>query len=178
MSVRVLGIDPGQSGAIALYDTAHPALIVVADMPIVGGAVDAVELARLIREWVPDLAVVEAVHSMPKQGVASSFKFGTSYGIALGIVGALHLAHRLVAPTVWKKHFRLSADKEQSRALAIRTWPACGTSFSRKKDADRAEAALLARYGADTALDLARRITIERDDAPEGCAVTVRRVGG
>lgn len=157
---RVLGLDPGQSGAIALYDTAHPAAITVADMPVVGGAVDAVELSRIIRECAPDLVVVEAVHSMPKQGVASSFKFGTSYGIALGVVGALHLTHRLVAPTVWKKHFRLSSDKEQSRALAIRTWPECGKSFSRKKDADRAEASLLARFGAD---------------AIEGCAVTIRK---
>jgi len=48
-----------------------------------------------------------------------------------------------------KTHFGLDADKEKSRALAIRLWPGCGY-FSRVKDHGRSEAALIARYGAET----------------------------
>ena len=43
--------------------------------------------------------------------------------------------------------FNLNADKELSRRLAILTWPEAG-KFNRKKDDGRAEAALLALYGA------------------------------
>jgi crossover junction endodeoxyribonuclease RuvC len=70
-----------------------------------------------------------------------------SYGIAKGVVGSLHIPTINVAPTKWKKHFGLTADKEQARALAISTWP-FSEHFRRKKDNGRAEAALLALYGA------------------------------
>jgi crossover junction endodeoxyribonuclease RuvC len=98
----------------------------------------------------PDLAIVERVAAMPKQGVASTFKFGASYGALLGVIGALGIPSVLVTPTKWKKHFALDAEKERARALALRMWPARSELFSRKKDHGRAEAALLARFGAET----------------------------
>lgn len=48
---------------------------------------------------------------------------------------------------------RLDADKERARALAIRLWPA-SRHFERKRDHGRAEAALLARFGAETLLPI------------------------
>jgi crossover junction endodeoxyribonuclease RuvC len=92
---------------------------------------------------------VEIVHAMPKQGVSSSFNFGMSYGVALGVIGALKIPVVHVSPTKWKKYFGLSADKEEARALAISKWPA-SLHFRRKKDNGRAEAGLLALYGAQT----------------------------
>jgi hypothetical protein len=56
----------------------------------------------------------------------------------------------LVTPGKWKKHFQLTSDKEQSRELAIRLFPGSAFQFNRKKHHGRAEAALLARYGAET----------------------------
>ena len=85
---------------------------------------------------------------MPRQGVASTFKFGAPYGAVLGVLAALKIQTHLVAPAAWKKHFRLDSDKEKSRALALRTFAASPEHFSRKKDHNRAEAALLALYGA------------------------------
>jgi crossover junction endodeoxyribonuclease RuvC len=70
----------------------------------------------------PDLAVVEKVGAMPKQGVSSTFKFGAAYGSILGILAALKIRTILVSPTVWKGHFALGADKEKARH-----WP-CGLS--------------------------------------------------
>lgn len=145
----IMGIDPGASGAISFYFPARPDLIAVNDMPLVAGEIDAAELARSIAQFLPTLAIIEQVGAMPKQGVSSTFKFGMSYGIARGVVAALGVSTHLVTPGRWKKHFRLDSDKEKARALAIRLWPKSG-HFSRKKDHGRAEAALLARFAAET----------------------------
>jgi crossover junction endodeoxyribonuclease RuvC len=56
----------------------------------------------------------------------------------------------LVTPAKWKRYFGLDADKEKSRALALRLWPSRSDLFTRKRDHGRAEAALLARYFAET----------------------------
>jgi hypothetical protein len=40
----------------------------------------------------------------------------------------------------------VTSDKETSRARAINRWPKWHASFARKKDADRAEAALIALW--------------------------------
>lgn len=148
----ILGIDPGVSGAIAFYFPDHPGAVAAEDVPTVDGEIDAATLARRIEQMRPDLAIVERVGAMPKQGVASTFKFGAAYGAVLGVIGALKVPSHLVAPTRWKKHFRLSSEKEEARALALRLWPARAELFERKKDHGRAEAALLARYGAEAAL--------------------------
>ena len=112
-------------------------------------------LAKRIREMQPAVAVIEQVGAMPKQGVSSTFKFGASFGLVRGVVLALGVPLHHVTPGVWKKHFRLNSDKEKARALALRFWPA-SEHFSRKKDHGRAEAALIARYGAE-GLKLAAR---------------------
>jgi Holliday junction resolvasome RuvABC endonuclease subunit len=139
----VLGVDPGLVGGLALLyeDYVH-----AIDIPVVDGEVDVDAIVLVLRNVRPRLAVIEAVHSMPKQGVSSSFKFGQAYGALRGAVAACGIPHRLVTPQKWKKHFGLGPDKEKARALAIQTWPGVGC-FSRKRDKDRAEAALLALYG-------------------------------
>jgi crossover junction endodeoxyribonuclease RuvC len=146
----ILGIDPGISGAIAFYFPEYPERISTEDMPIADGQVDAVTLSKRLTIMAPDICVMERVGAMPGQGVSSTFKFGRAFGTAIGVVGALKLPLIFVAPTKWKGHFRLSADKEQSRALALRLFPAISEQFERKKDHNRAEAALIARYSAET----------------------------
>ena len=56
-----------------------------------------------------------------------------------------------MAASKWKRHYGLNSEKERARALALRLWPT-SEHFGRKKDHGRAEAALLARYGAECAL--------------------------
>lgn len=147
----ILGIDPGASGAIAFYFPSRPELVSAEDVPLAGGEIDAATLARRINQLRPTMAIIEQVGAMPKQGVSSTFKFGTAYGTVRGVVQALGVPMHLVAPGRWKKHFRLDADKEKARALAIRFWPT-SRHFERKRDHGRAEAALLARFGAETLL--------------------------
>ena len=145
----IIGVDPGVSGAIAFYYPDRPNLISAYDVPVVDNSINPAELFDLIRRYGPDLAVVEHVHAFKGQGVTSMFNFGKSYGIALGVIGAMKIPSVHVSPTKWKKYFSLTADKEQARALAISKWPA-SEHFRRKKDNGRAEAALLALYGAQT----------------------------
>lgn len=139
----ILGIDPGLSGAYAFL--ADDGTITAGDLPVAGGSIDIPTFAKIVRDAAPRCAVVEDVHSMPKQGVSSTFKFGCAHGSVLGAILALGVPTHMVAPTRWKRHFRLSADKDASRALAIRLWPTAGC-FGRKKDHGRAEAALIALW--------------------------------
>lgn len=143
----IMGVDPGVSGAIAFYWWSAPDRIAVEDVPTAGGEIDAATLAKRILIMAPCAAFVEKVHSMPKQGVASSFKFGAAYGTVLGTLAALEIPVHLVSPQLWKKHFRIPADKEKARGLALQLFPACSEHFKRKMDHGRAEAALLALYG-------------------------------
>lgn len=149
----IIGFDPGITGAYALYWPHEPNAIIAREFPTAAGEVDLATLSRDIAAQIepgePVLAIIELVHSMPRQGVASSFKFGAAYGGLRGLVAAMQIPTHLVSPSKWKRHYGLSADKEQARALALRKWP--GTDlFSRKKDKDRAEAALIALYGWET----------------------------
>ncbi len=145
----ILGIDPGAtSGALAFYFPAFSSQISAEDMPTADKCVDAVTLAYRIEQMRPDMCVIESVSAMQGWGVSSTFKFGVSYGMIRGVVLAQKVPLHFVAPGRWKKHFGLSTDKDESRALALSLWPS-SPHFMRKKDHGRAEAALLARYGAE-----------------------------
>jgi crossover junction endodeoxyribonuclease RuvC len=145
-SQPILGIDPGITGGIAFLFANR---VVAEDIPTAGGEVDVDTLVRRVREMQPALAIIERANAMPKQGVASTFKYGVAYGALRTTVALCNIPYRLVTPSKWKAHFHLDADKEKSRALAIQLWPGCGY-FSRVKDHGRSEAALIARYGAET----------------------------
>jgi len=157
----LIGIDPGVSGAVAFLND-DLSLVGVFDMPVMNLSgkkqqVNASALASIFREILPyqntnygvdATAYVEQVHSMPKQGVASSFNFGDSYGVIKGVLGALQIPMVLVSPAVWKKRAGLTGKpKDASRTLAQQLYPAA--PLGRKKDVGRADAILIARYGSE-----------------------------
>jgi Holliday junction resolvasome RuvABC endonuclease subunit len=146
--VKVLGVDPGVTGAYALLSSGG-AVPVVDDLPVVGNQINAGEWRRVLTRLTPDAAVVELVHSMPKQGVASTFRFGMACGIIRGVLLGAGVPIIDVAPTVWKRYFRLGPDGEQSRALACRRFPSL-PGLARKKDHNRAEALLIALWKLET----------------------------
>jgi crossover junction endodeoxyribonuclease RuvC len=149
----ILGVDPGITGGIAaLYPDGR---IMADDIPTVDGSVDVDALVRRIRERAPRLAVIEKAQAMPRQGVVSTFRYGTAFGALCAVTALCEIPTYLVSPRKWKSHFGLDADKEKSRALAIRLWPGRGL-FERKKDHGRAEAALIARFGLEV-IDRVRR---------------------
>ena len=148
--MKLLGIDPGSvSGAYALIDTNRskddPEYAICGDLPVVDGMVNAAEFARIVRELRPDHSLVERVGVMPKQGSVSGFRFGMGVGIIHGVLMAQMIPMHLVPASSWKKVYRLTRDKELSRALAIRMFPAT-TGLHLMKHHGRAEALLLAHY--------------------------------
>ena len=149
--MRLIGVDPGASGAIVLLVYNEP--IEWMEMPVVrvGSTtrVNAAAVADFLESEKPDHVFVEAVHSMPKQGVASSFNFGHSTGTIMGVLGALRLPHTLVTPQVWKKAAGLiGTDKDASRSRALQLWPNWRELDKKAKGQALADAALIAKYGA------------------------------
>lgn len=150
--VCILAIDPGLTGALALYFPDAPERVSVYDMPVVDGEVNPAALAARIRQYAPTHAVIEQVGPMPRDGSKQAFRFGMAYGAARTAVAILEVPLTLVTPAAWKRAYRLAGGpdgKEQSRALALRLFPASADAFALVKHHGRAEAALLARWLAD-----------------------------
>lgn len=152
----ILGIDPGLSGALAFYNP-ETGFLSIADMPTIksGGAkgkneIDRTALARLIDAEAKRVThcFLEKVGTRPGEGAAGAFSFGTGYGMLLGILAANFVPLSLVTPAVWKKAMGCTGDKEQSRARASDILPRHADKWPLKKHDGRAEAAVLAVYGA------------------------------
>lgn len=149
----ICGIDPGLSGAWAIVSPKGD-LVDCGDIPVIGikaqNRVNAPELAAIFREYDIRHVVAEQVGAMPGQGVSSMFRFGRACGAIDGVLGALGIPLEYVAPATWKKEFRIAgkgADgAEQARQRAIELWPVSQALFARKKDHNRADAALMARW--------------------------------
>jgi crossover junction endodeoxyribonuclease RuvC len=97
--------------------------------------------------------MIELAQPFPKDGKDRIFKYGRAFGTVLGVVAACEIPYHFAAPGHWKRHFRLNSDKEAARALACRLWPSA-ECFGLKKHHGRAEAALVARYAAETLAEL------------------------
>jgi len=155
----IFGIDPGVSGAISVLE--NKKIIEVFDMPtMIDGKknkkqVNGSQVTNIIKGSLSAdkeiVIVVEHVNAMPGQGVTSMFNFGQSFGVIKGICSALSLPIYFVRPVKWKKHFNLiKTNKDASRTKVIQIYPAISNKISRKKDSNRADAILIARYFNDT----------------------------
>lgn len=142
MNRYTLGIDVGANGALALLDWN-------------GNVIDVVKTANAtehdisdsIAEWkesgAPIVAFIETVHSMPKQGVASSFKFGDGNGFLRGLLIAHKIPFYYVTPQKWQTAMqcKTGGNKNISKAAAQRLYP------DRKITHADADALLIAKYG-------------------------------
>ena len=155
----IIGIDPGISGAISVLE--NKKVIDVYDTPtMIDGKknkrqVNGAQVTNIIKERLNGdnevVVVVEHVNAMPGQGVTSMFNFGQSFGIIKGICSALSIPIYFVRPTKWKKHFNLiRTNKDASRTKVIEVYPKISSKLSRKKDSNKADAILIARYFNDT----------------------------
>jgi len=148
--VRVIGIDPGVSGAIVMLEDGKPIEWMLMPSVKVGSAsrVNASALADFMATSKPNHVYVELVGAMPGQGVSSMFNFGHSTGTVMGVIGALLFPHTLVTPQAWKKAAGLiGQDKDAARTRAIQLWPWWHELDSKGKGQAYADAALIARYG-------------------------------
>lgn len=143
-----VGIDPGETGALALIRSDDS--VEIWDWPG-----DERLLAVLITAVNIDVdvsrCIIEHQQSMPKQGVSSTFKLGVNYGMWLAAVAHAFWPLLIVRPAHWKKHHGYpakdkDAGKKHSLTLARRLYPQAAKYLTRVKDHNRAEALLLARY--------------------------------
>jgi crossover junction endodeoxyribonuclease RuvC len=156
MSARVLGIDIGSQGAIALL-TPTGDLIEVRDMPVLLDGprgrpnVSAALLADIVFRSQATMAYVEYVSARPGEGPVGAFAFGRSRGVIEGVCGAAGVPLSFLTPAHWKRLVGIAPGKggakDSARSEAIRRWPTHAALFSRVKDHGRAEAALIAVAG-------------------------------
>ena len=157
--MRIIGIDPGLSGGIAILE--NNKIEKIFDMPVMPDGkknkrqLNSALLAQLIKDNIKNIEdtvmVVEQVNAMPGQGVTSMFNFGQTFGAIKGICAALSLPIFFVRPAKWKKHFELiNSSKDASRTKAIEMYPLIAEKLSKKKDVNKSDAILIARYYSET----------------------------
>lgn len=166
----VLGIDPGASGAFAVYDTETRRIVSIEDMPVwyqtVGKRkrkrVDGLALADqfdMYEMMGVELVVMEAVGGRPRQGASAGFVFG--YGVGMIYMAALYsrIIIETVPPAAWKKLMNVPGKSKGSdddiMARADELFPndrelLRGPNGGKK--VDRAEAAMMAKFGAEHVL--------------------------
>jgi crossover junction endodeoxyribonuclease RuvC len=152
-----IGIDPGLSGALAeIFGEGNAAVHDTPTMVVSGvkekRVYNTAAMAHILSPYrgnLEVLVVLESVHSMPKQGVASSFSFGQGLGMWQGIIAALGLPLEMPSPQRWKKEMLADQgkDKDASRFKAIQLFPSLADQLKLVKHDGRAEALLMAEYG-------------------------------
>ena len=159
--MKIIGIDPGLSGAIAVLE--NNKVLNIFDIPVMSEGkknkrqLNSALLVNLLKENINKeeevAVVVEQVNAMPGQGVTSMFNFGQTFGALKGICAALELPIYFVRPSKWKKHFELiNSLKDASRTKAIEMYPKLSNHLSKKKDVNKSDAILIARFFSETRL--------------------------
>lgn len=135
-----IGIDPGKTGAVAILDDKGKYFDVL--------DFDDPRLLETLTELSPVLnfAFLEKVHSMPGQGVVSTFSFGENFGWWQGVLGAIGVPYVFVRPQDWMKRFSLQKSSPSDKPgleVARKLFPEAPLSL--KKHHNRADALLIAR---------------------------------
>lgn len=142
--MRIVGIDPGVTGGIALLAEGG-ALRFTVPMPVADSRVIGRDVVSILNSATPHVVVIEDTQPMPKNGSISSFKLGLNTGIVIGVVQAMNLPMIRLRPADWKKAMHLTGkDKDASRGLATELWPSMADNWKLKKHDGLAEAALIA----------------------------------
>ena len=140
-----MGIDPGKGGGIAVIDADSNELVDVVSMP------DTItDISDFIEKYHECNSVyLETVHSMPKQGIASTFTFGQYYGYVQMAVVAHKIRCIDVLPSKWQQALGIKSKKDESKTahknrlkgLAQKLFPKVKVTLK------NADAILLAEYG-------------------------------
>ena len=158
--MRVMGIDPGVTGALAVlhqddagawrveavYDL--PAIAVKTALGKVRRHLDPVALSALLGQIGPvDRCLVERLSAPPGISGIAAYSLGATAATIATVLALSGIGAKLVSPSVWKRAMEVPKDKNAARDFASERF---GTSefWRRKLDHNRAEAALIALYAA------------------------------
>ena len=149
--MKVIGIDPGMKGGIAILDTETNQMKAV-PTPLIGKEIDYRRVHEALTFYEPSIVVVEKVHAMPGQGVTSMFNFGLSYGAIIALASVSKARLVLVPPQMWKKHVLAGTSKDKDAAIQFcnQTYPSINLVLPRcrKPHDGMADAICMAHYGA------------------------------
>ncbi len=107
-----IGVDPGQSGGIGVITPSGG----VYHFQLSDNEHEVWEVFKLVKCYSEDpKAVLEKVHSMPSQGVSSSFKFGTNFGLVKMGLAASDIGYELVDPRTWQKALGIPPRKKKGK---------------------------------------------------------------
>lgn len=150
-----LGFDPGKKGYMCLYNAGYSGY---KHYPLFDGNRlnrEMLDTIEKLAETYTMMAVVEQVHSMPHQGVASTFSFGTNYGMLIGMLETLGIPYTTVTPGKWQKYICEAVDKAPNTKqmhynAARRLFP--NMDFRRSErcktyDDNKVDATLICEYG-------------------------------
>lgn len=138
--MRILGIDPGKTGCVALLDTeddsiitCEPPLITIKKKSRKTGKVsrktryDVEEMVDLICSLTPiDYAVIEKQHAMRKaqdgrvQGVVSTASIVRGYTLWEAIVAAHRIPYSTPVARTWQKIMHTGIDGENTKEKSIK----------------------------------------------------------
>ena len=123
-----VGIDPGNGGGIAvLIDDADETEVITRKFPE-----DVRDVGIFLRTATSNTSyrvAIEKVHSMPKQGVKSTFTFGMNYGIWIGSLRTLDIDFIKVQAKQWQEHYEIPSNipyydrKKELKQIAIKLFP-------------------------------------------------------
>ncbi len=159
--MKIIGIDPGLSGAIAILE--NNKVLNIFDIPVMSEGkknkrqLNSAQLVKLLKDNISKneevSVVVEQVNAMPGQGVTSMFNFGQTFGAIKGVCAALKLPIFFVRPSKWKKHFELiNSSKDASRTKVIEMYPTLSSQLAKKRDVNKSDAVLIAKFYFETKL--------------------------
>ena len=142
-TITIIGIDPGVNGAISIFESG---IHHVFKMPET-----LTETADLIHKFSNSLkcaAYIEQVHSMPGQGVSSTFRFGQSYGELRGVVSALQIPFYQVTPQAWQKYLQCpKAEKKDKKRVNKQRAQELFPKLSKQITNQTADSLLICEYG-------------------------------
>jgi len=138
----IVGIDPGESGGIAMLDLETKKILYVTKVKGLT-ELDIINILDLMYSTFIRTVYLEKVHAMPKQGVSSTFKFGKNYGFNRGVVLALRKPLIDVPPSTWQRHLGCltGGDKNVTKSFAQQLYPDTKITHA------IADAILIALYG-------------------------------
>lgn len=144
-----IGIDPGKSGCLCVLTNSTPTFF---DWPKDNDIRTYFgEIAMYIEGVDIELAILEKVHAMPKQGVTSMFNFGENLGMWKAFLVIMEIPHLIVPPQQWMKGLVTKSDgpdtKSAVKNVATRMFPRAELHGPKGGYKDgRGDALLMAHY--------------------------------
>ncbi len=135
----IIGIDPGKSGAIAVWNEGIDKVIKCPSTPE--------KMAETVHSYHHKnvIAYIEKVWAFPTDARSAAFKFGVNYGEWLGILATLKINTILVTPKKWQKNFNIPKLPKNERKKLLKK---IASQYTDKKvTLYNADAILIAIYG-------------------------------